>query len=690
MNPAEIRQRAQSRCSVCKNVGHNKRNCPESNNFDKAEHPRVGSRPVFSHGNMRELEPQDINGARSDSDNGSSIGSNMESDSSVDEEEINFQLPEVWEDVDVEDAPVGDPERVQIPEFIPYPEPYAYGPTDPFTIVFQEHDIDTLHLIQHAIFDKLVTPAIIDKFVTATNAYGNFSGSQSWKDTDTSEMKAFIGVILYLGICKYPSRKMAWSVSEGSAKLRGLMSRNRFEQILTAWHFVDFTHLSKQQMEELKRNDPFWAASDFVRDLTEQFELNWNPGQDLDIDEGCCAWKGRHRARCYNPKKPEKWHFKIYSKNCSKSGYLLNARLYEGAKEDRPPGMSATAFPVHVLLLLVKCWHRNHILFLDNWYTSFEVARILAQRGIHIVGTVKANRKGIPSAKPLAGQPRLRKMHRGESVTKKTTFGGQDIYYTLWQDKKPVRILHSIKTYRGQCRRQVKDSATNQWGRKQYARPTVIPKYNGSMGGTDTNDQLGQTYRPRLKTRSWIPRIFSHFLNHAVVNMFVIAKAIRNKAGQHDHVVSILPSRHLHYRLTLIDALTESYLQQRILPEAPVNQTTLSKKQWEGQISRLSGAHFPVQLHTNLDQRYEGNKRPRNEGSNVRNWIRGYCKICDKHISTSCESCQVFLCVGNSTNTITCWKRFHTCRKITDSNTPAAPEPIIDAEGEDDNSEYDV
>ena len=183
------------------------------------------------------------------------------------------------------------------------------------------------------------------------------------------------------------------------------MSRNRFEQVLSVWHYRDFTYLSKQRLEELKKNDPFWAASDFVRHIAQQFERNWNPGQALDIDEQCCAWKGRHRARSYNPKKPEKWHFKMYAANCSKSGYLLNARLYEGAKEDRPPGMSATAFPIHALLANEKFWIRNHVLFTDNWYTSFEAARICTEQGIHVVGTIKANRIGLPSAQQ-PGQPK--------------------------------------------------------------------------------------------------------------------------------------------------------------------------------------------------------------------------------------------------------------------------------------------
>ena len=321
MQPAisapERRQRAQSRCAVCKNIGHNKRNCPQVVNADHTLVQRVGSRPVGNNGNMRDLETRDLNTARSGYEDGSSIGSNMESEGSDAEAEANFDLPTVWEDVVVEDAPDQDPQRIQIPEFIPYPEPYIYGPTSDYTIITQEDDTDTLHVWQDLIFNNLFTPLMIDHFVTATNAYAHFHGATKWVDTDNVEMKAFIGVILYLGICKYPNRKMAWSPAEGSAKLRGMMTKKRFELILSYWHYTDFTTLSKPQLEEVKKNDPFWGVSDFCRHAADRFEAAWNPGQDLDIDENTCGWKGRHRSRCYNPKKPQKWHFKFYAKNCS-------------------------------------------------------------------------------------------------------------------------------------------------------------------------------------------------------------------------------------------------------------------------------------------------------------------------------------------------------------------------------------
>ena len=119
--------------------------------------------------------------------------------------------------------------------------------------------------------------------------------------------------------------------------------------------------------------------------MNESFGSNWNPAQCLDIDK---QLKGRHKCRCYNPKKPEKWHFKIY-------------------------GISATAYPIHALLEPPKFHHRGHVLFTDNWYTSLQSVKICGERGIHSVGTIKANRKGLPLAPKKVSGVRTAQMVRG-------------------------------------------------------------------------------------------------------------------------------------------------------------------------------------------------------------------------------------------------------------------------------------
>ena len=126
----------------------------------------------------------------------------------------------------------------------------------------------------------------------------------------------------------------------------------------------------------------------------------------------------------------------------------------------------------------------------------------------------------------------------------------------------------------------------------------------------------------------------------------------------------ILPKSQLDYRVKLVQALAKEYQEERVLQEAESHPRTMSKKQWEKDYSRLTGAHFPISMHTEDEDMYEGKKRPRVEGSNVRNWIRGRCKLCTKKVSIKCKSCGVFLCVHNDTNDQNCWIRFHTCRSF--------------------------
>ena len=54
------------------------------------------------------------------------------------------------------------------------------------------------------------------------------------------------------------------------------------------------------------------ALSEFCRHY-------FKTGQLVDIDEMCIYFKGRHRCKCYDPNKTNKWHFKLFCWNDSKT-----------------------------------------------------------------------------------------------------------------------------------------------------------------------------------------------------------------------------------------------------------------------------------------------------------------------------------------------------------------------------------
>jgi hypothetical protein len=57
------------------------------------------------------------------------------------------------------------------------------------------------------------TSTIVQIFIAATNSFGRYNNAK-WEDTDETEFKTFLGLILHFGVVKYPRRKMAWMKDE--------------------------------------------------------------------------------------------------------------------------------------------------------------------------------------------------------------------------------------------------------------------------------------------------------------------------------------------------------------------------------------------------------------------------------------------------------------------------------------------
>ena len=59
--------------------------------------------------------------------------------------------------------------------------------------------------------------------------------SRAWNDISIDKMKAFIGMLILLGIIKLPRVEMFWQNSNeciGTPGIANAMNRNRFEQIV--------------------------------------------------------------------------------------------------------------------------------------------------------------------------------------------------------------------------------------------------------------------------------------------------------------------------------------------------------------------------------------------------------------------------------------------------------------------------
>ena len=86
--------------------------------------------------------------------------------------------------------------------------------------------------------------------ITSNSLYSN------WKDVTTDEMKAFIALILNMGIIQLPNLKDYWSTSENTniPFFRTTFSRKRFLQIYGVFHpgVADGTEKLKQLLDLLE------------------------------------------------------------------------------------------------------------------------------------------------------------------------------------------------------------------------------------------------------------------------------------------------------------------------------------------------------------------------------------------------------------------------------------------------------
>ena len=69
--------------------------------------------------------------------------------------------------------------------------------------------------------------------------------------------------------------------------------------------------------------------------LTDLFSELWIPRQNLSIDEGCIAFKGRINFKCCNANKINKYHIKSYKVFDSSNNYCLRFDIYVGDIEEQ-------------------------------------------------------------------------------------------------------------------------------------------------------------------------------------------------------------------------------------------------------------------------------------------------------------------------------------------------------------------
>lgn len=438
-------------------------------------------------------------------------------------------------------------------------------------------DATAFQLLQHFLPQQLM-----NEFAQHTNS----TAPQDWRSTTAAELYAFLGVHIYMGIDRLPRTEMYWSETFGHPFITALFSRDRFKELLRYFRVVP------APVAAAPRN-PLPHVRALAEKLNASFAAHFTPTQHLSLDEAMVAYKGRATNKQYIPSKPHKWGYKIYC--LASENYLLHFEVYEGKEED--PSMEGATYDT-VMRMVQQYQDQQLVLFTDNWFTSPTLLNALAQRGIRLCGSVRRNRKGMPSV-PKATIDGLR---RGEYIQRQKG----DTSFVAWKDQKTVCVLYNHVSPRALASL---DRWSNDGEKVSIACPQAIHDYFYHARSVDVINQLHYSYLIGRKARRCWPRLAWWLLDMCILNAFKLWAMGQQHASQ------------LRFREELMHEL---------IKQLPAEYKPHRASAHPHPTAALAKDHFPA--HTD---------------------VRGHCVVCNDRAENRvrsrviCAKCGVHLCIGD-------------------------------------------
>ena len=149
------------------------------------------------------------------------------------------------------------------------------------------------------------------------------------------------------------------------------------------------------------------------------------PPKEQSIDEGMIAFKRRLSLKQYLPAKLTKFGIKVWERASPKNSHVHEFQIYTGRVAGGKPeeGLGSRV----IKDLSRKLEGKNHVVYMDNFFSSPQLFQQMLPKQIYCCGTVHLNRRGMPEAIKAA---KLKK--RGEIITMQKG----NLVATAWKDKK--------------------------------------------------------------------------------------------------------------------------------------------------------------------------------------------------------------------------------------------------------------
>jgi hypothetical protein len=225
-----------------------------------------------------------------------------------------------------------------------------------------------------------------------------------WKPVTSSEILAYLGILVYMGIHVAPHINDYWNTSDEDCPIhqpvQKTMSIHRWKQIDRHLHIWNpaLDRLSERPDDKVQ---PHEKINPLLKLLSSSFQRYWKPGRDLAINECIKGFTSRTPDIVNTPTKPTPVGFKVWV--LADNGYVLDLLWHvKGDGQDQGPqglrttwgeqGFSRTQAVVLELMTRMPNEGKGHTVWLSNLFTSSKLLTTLRNYGIGAAGTVRTGR----------------------------------------------------------------------------------------------------------------------------------------------------------------------------------------------------------------------------------------------------------------------------------------------------------
>ncbi|XP_059188491.1 piggyBac transposable element-derived protein 3-like [Centropristis striata] len=474
-------------------------------------------------------------------------------------------------------------------------------------------------------FSKFFDDDIFETIAHQTNLYScQLIGSSI--NTNASEIKAFIGMKLIMGVVKMPAVENYWATDTRYDKVADVMPVKRFKCLSRMLHFQDNTS-SDTSADRLLKVRP---VLDHMRGKCVEIESE----NQFSIDEMMVPYKGKKAGslRQYLPSKPKKWGFKVFVR-AGVSGFVYDFMVYtgkstfNGATPDKEFGLGG-----NVVLQLCSTIRNpsNCIVYVDNFFTSLRlITHLKESMGLSSLGTIRKYR--LMGCTLEEDRDLLR---RGRGSFDFRVDNDAKLAVVKWADNKTVTLVSSCASVIpvGQVRRYSKEEKK----KINVPCPKIVSEYNTHMGGVDLADMMIALYRTPAKSHRWYLGIFWQMVDIAVNNAWLLHRRDAAPLGQKHQCLK-------DFRLDVAKGLIYPEKQKRGRPSKGNEDNTPPRVIKQPKVPR------PVD-----DMRYDG----------IDHFpilsVKGRCRMCpDGQTSIVCQKCKVRLCIVTGQKPRNCFHSFH-------------------------------